>query len=167
MTSTAMLVSAMSAIPLCICLCIVSSHAVSPELCRLVAGTLIRSLKHRSVTHDCLMRQYPAMPCAALQYPLIISCLSFVLFDSLPNLTLLTAENLLIHRDMVKIADFGLAREIRSRPPSQTMYLLAGTERRKCCSGRSTTVRPLTCLQWVPSCRAFHAEAFVSWQLRG
>lgn len=29
----------------------------------------------------------------------------------------LTAENLLVHRDMVKIADFGLAREIRSRPP--------------------------------------------------
>ena len=28
-----------------------------------------------------------------------------------------TAENLLVHRDIVKIADFGLAREIRSRPP--------------------------------------------------
>ena len=27
------------------------------------------------------------------------------------------AENLLVHRDVVKIADFGLAREIRSRPP--------------------------------------------------
>ena len=33
------------------------------------------------------------------------------------NPTLLTAENLLVHRDVVKIADFGLAREIRSRPP--------------------------------------------------
>ena len=29
----------------------------------------------------------------------------------------LAAENLLVHRDIVKIADFGLAREIRSRPP--------------------------------------------------
>ena len=29
----------------------------------------------------------------------------------------LAAENLLVHRDVVKIADFGLAREIRSRPP--------------------------------------------------
>ena len=28
-----------------------------------------------------------------------------------------SAENLLVHRDVVKIADFGLAREIRSRPP--------------------------------------------------
>lgn len=27
------------------------------------------------------------------------------------------AENLLVHKDTVKIADFGLAREIRSRPP--------------------------------------------------
>ena len=27
------------------------------------------------------------------------------------------AENLLVQRDVVKIADFGLAREIRSRPP--------------------------------------------------
>ena len=26
-------------------------------------------------------------------------------------------ENLLVHRDRLKIADFGLAREIRSRPP--------------------------------------------------
>jgi len=29
----------------------------------------------------------------------------------------LKPENLMIHKDMVKIADFGLAREIRSRPP--------------------------------------------------
>lgn len=29
----------------------------------------------------------------------------------------MSAENLLVHRDVVKIADFGLAREIRSRPP--------------------------------------------------
>lgn len=33
------------------------------------------------------------------------------------QLTPLTAENLLVHRDVVKIADFGLAREVRSRPP--------------------------------------------------
>lgn len=29
----------------------------------------------------------------------------------------LPAENLLVAKDIVKIADFGLAREIRSRPP--------------------------------------------------
>ena len=29
----------------------------------------------------------------------------------------LGAENLLVNKDQIKIADFGLAREIRSRPP--------------------------------------------------
>lgn len=29
----------------------------------------------------------------------------------------LSAENLLVSKDAIKIADFGLAREIRSRPP--------------------------------------------------
>lgn len=57
------------------------------------------------------------MLCAAMGYPLPISVWALSLFDSLLNPTLLPAENLLVHRDMVKIADFGLAREIRSRPP--------------------------------------------------
>lgn len=58
------------------------------------------------------------MPCNPLPYRL--PCKAEApkqLFSILPTPTLLTAENLLVHRDVVKIADFGLAREIRSRPP--------------------------------------------------
>ena len=36
---------------------------------------------------------------------------------ALPPAACLSAENLLVHNETVKIADFGLARETRSRPP--------------------------------------------------
>ena len=65
--------------------------------------------------------QPPATPRNALQPPALQASLQSRLTQAAlqqpPNPTLLTAENLLVHRDVVKIADFGLAREIRSRPP--------------------------------------------------
>ena len=79
-------------------------------------------------------------------------------------------ENLLCNgTDLIKIADFGLAREIRSRPPFTGLFNAShastissffkitcrrgGTGRRKCCCGQPHTMRRWTCGLWAASCR--------------
>lgn len=43
--------------------------------------------------------------------------LSLVLTYDVLTITFLTSENLLVSKDVIKVADFGLAREINSLPP--------------------------------------------------
>lgn len=67
-------------------------------------------------------------------------------------------ENLLLKGDSVKIGDFGLAREMNSRPPfteyiaTRWLYrldwLILGTVLLKSCYARTTTTTLWTCGQW-------------------
>jgi serine/threonine protein kinase len=83
-------------------------------------------------------------------------------------------ENVLVTKDLCKIADFGLAKEIRARPPF-TEYVSTRWYRApevsaqacpsatlrslipsplvacRCCCAQPTTTRPATCGLWVPS----------------
>lgn len=61
-----------------------------------------------------LMQQMTREPC---NFPMLCVIQAHDLAVATRKLTPLAAENLLVHRDVVKIADFGLAREVRSRPP--------------------------------------------------
>ena len=54
---------------------------------------------------------------AASCHSISISCIDSESQQPKSTVLLVAVENLLVHRDVVKIADFGLAREIRSRPP--------------------------------------------------
>ena len=73
---------------------------------------------HASVSKDaCTARQIaPSLQCTTLACGVHIDChqqLGCVLLTP----ECLNAENLLVSKDVVKIADFGLAREMRSKPP--------------------------------------------------